>query len=369
MAPSPPIEFYFSLILLIFLLVFFCLFFIHNRKELQFYIYLVIAAFLATATQLINFLANWVIQQYFLTRIVLALFLLIFYVFYLHYETISYIKIPLWRHSLMFSLFSVCLTFIITISFNLYTNLNLISNFAGLLYTSFVCLCISFSCKVILHTYKLTKDRATFIELIAILILLVPNILLILQFSLALFNIITLATSSATIFIVTIVLFMISLTIILTNFLIRKEYFYRIPFPIHQIMVINKAGILAYIRRVSPSFLKQSSEGKVLIMSGFIKALSSMVIETLGTKSRLKYIDTGVYQIYFSEIRENGGIIAIITSGGSSFLQKSLDRFANLISTSLINEIDKPNVYSEEIQEELDKLVVKAFPYVKIIEN
>ena len=151
--------------------------------------------------------------------------------------------------------------------------------------------------------------------------------------------------------------------------MIHKDYFYRLPFPIHQIMVINKGGILAYIRGVSPSFYKDFSEAKELIMSGFIKALSSMVTEVLGTKSHLKYIDTGGYQIFFSQLLENSGIITIITSGGSYFLQKSLDRFANSISTDLLNEIHKPDVYSDDIQIQIDVLVAQAFPYLKIIKN
>ncbi|MFX1392434.1 MAG: hypothetical protein ACFFAH_02565 [Promethearchaeota archaeon] len=369
MVPSLTFEFFLNLILLIFLIVFCCLFFIHNRKELQFYWYLVLASFLALATQIINFLSSYVIQHYVLTRIVLILYIMIFYVFYLHYETISYIKIPLWRHSLMFSLLTLCLMLVITVSFNLYTDFNSINNFTGLLYGTFVLLCMCFSFKVTLHTYKLTKERANFIEVIAIFILLFLYILTIIRFSLTLLNIITLETTSRILMIITAILILISLTTILTNFLIRKDYFYRIPFPIHQIMVINKAGILAYIRRVSPSFLKQSIKGKVFIMSGFIKALSAIVIETLGTKSRLKYIDTGAYQIYFSEIRENGGIIAIITSGGNSFLQKSLDRFANTISSWLLDEIQKPEVYSEKIQKQIDIFIAQAFPYVKIVKD
>ncbi|MFX1392437.1 MAG: hypothetical protein ACFFAH_02580 [Promethearchaeota archaeon] len=368
MALNVSFEFYFQLFFLIVIGVFFCFFFIHNRKELQFYRYLIIAAFLGVATSVTSFLST-AFHQYLLTRISLLLLPLIFYFLYFHYEAISHTKLSFWRYSLFFGFLIIILTLIIINSFAFYAGLNLIINFTWFLGSLFSFLCLSFSFIVVLHTYKLSKDKATYIEVLAIFMLLIPCILVTFQYSLVLLNIIALEATSRIVILASMVLIMASLITILTNFMIYKDYFYRLPFPIHQIMVINKGGILAYIRRVSPSFFEDFSEAKELIMSGFIKALTTIITEVLGTKSHLKYLDTGGYQIYFTQIPENSGIIVIITSGGSSILQKSLDRFANSISTELLNEIHKPEVYSENIQNQIDDLVSQAFPYLKIIKN
>ncbi|MFX1392436.1 MAG: hypothetical protein ACFFAH_02575 [Promethearchaeota archaeon] len=278
-------------------------------------------------------------------------------------------KHAFWRHSFIFGFFIMCLTLVINNSLNVYPDSNPTINITGLLCSIFFLLCMLFIINVVFHTYKLTRERVNLIELIAYFVLLIPPIITNIQYSLALLNIIALESINTIALIVSFLAVMISLIIILINFMVHNDYFYRLPFPIHQIMVINKGGILAYIRRVSPSFLKDFSESKELIMSGFIKALSSMVQEVLGAKSQLKYIDTGGYQIFFSQLPENNGIITIITSGGNNVLQKSLDRFANSISTDLLNEIHKPEVYSENIQKQIDDLVIQAFPYLKIIKR
>ncbi|MFX1392899.1 MAG: hypothetical protein ACFFAH_04910 [Promethearchaeota archaeon] len=259
-----------------------------------------------------------------------------------------------------------CATLLIINIFGLYKDSIVVTRFIWSYGYIFAFLCVSYSLKVIYKAYRLTRDKATFIELLSFTAILLVSIISIILYTLVFIGF------SVSYFLIGLVIvfwyiFMISgLFTILTNYLVHKNYMYRLPFPIHQIMVINRGGNLAYVRKVYPLYYGEHFHMKDEIISALFKALSSMIHEFLGKEIRLKYVDIGKYQIYFSQIPNQDGIILVITSGGSMILQKSLDRFASSISKNLLEKINDPNIRSDDFRKIFDKYVLESFPYLKI---
>ena len=104
-------------------------------------------------------------------------------------------------------------------------------------------------------------------------------------------------------------------------------------------------------------------------MGGALTAITEMIKETLGTKTILNYIDAGNYEIFFSEIPHNEGIIVIISSGSTRYLQKSLKQFSKVIAENFLTEIKLDGGIEEDTKKEIDSLLLKTFPYFDLTQE
>jgi hypothetical protein len=212
------------------------------------------------------------------------------------------------------------------------------------------------------------REKATLFEVFAVILVESSNIMFLISEVLYFTNSIQydLATilSSISDF-----LMLLGILFLLSNYLIHSDFLYRLPFPVHYIIIINRAGIQVYRRHLTTINIPQLNLDKEELMSGALNAISSLIQESLGTNTKLKFIDAEGYQIYFSEFPRASGILAIFTSGSSIYLKKSLQNFAKSIPDHLIEELNKIGLIIGVFDDRLDKLLTQAFPYLVILKD
>ena len=282
-----------------------------------------------------------------------------YYFIYLHFEALSSPRLTTWRQSFILAFAFICLTFIMPYFFNLYNDLRFTDSMIEILTYLFGITCLLICLNVALNTNRLVKERATRIELMSIILILFGHLV-------SLYAFISQINSSDIIAISGYILIILGLMLFASNYIIHKNYIYRLPFPVHQIMVINKAGILAYSRSVSVISIPDLDDTKEFLVSGLLTAIKGLIAETLGSDTRIKFVDTTKYKIFFSEIPNKGGIITIISSGGTYYLKRSLKLFSLSITPEMYKQIQDPD-QKESLIESIDCLILNAFPYLELI--
>lgn len=268
----------------------------------------------------------------------------------------------------MFGFAIICLTIIVLYFFNLYQYWDTIGQYVFFLILIFEILCFLFPFQVSIRIYYLMKEKATLLELITVIMVESSNIMYLVSEILFFFQIIQynlmIILSNTSDF-----LMLVGILFLLSNYLIHKDFLYRLPFPIHYIIITNLAGIQVYNRHIATINIPSLALDKEELMSGAINAISSLMQESLGTTTKLKFIDVEAFQIYFSDIPKESGILAIFTSGYSIYLQKSLDNFAKSIPNDIVEKMNRIGYRIGEFDDKLDKLLTQAFPYLVILKD
>jgi hypothetical protein len=250
----------------------------------------------------------------------------------------------------------------------MYQNWEIIGPYVLSLITIFTILCFLFPLQVSIKIYHLMKERATLIELIAIIIVESSNIMFMVSEFLYYSQTIQFNVESNLTAISDLVMFF-GILLLLANYLIHNDFLYRLPFPVHYIIITNRAGIQVYNRHLTtiniPSFALEKEE----LMSGAIRAISSLMQESLGMNTNLKFIDAEAFQIYFSNIPNENGILAIFTSGYSIYLQKSMENFAKSIPDDIVEKLNRIDHRIGLFDDKLDNLLTQAFPYLVILKK
>ena len=160
------------------------------------------------------------------------------------------------------------------------------------------------------------------------------------------------------------VLVIIGLFMLTGNYLAKIDFLYRLPIPIHQIILFNDAGVPVYVKKVQTRGLERINIQETLF-TGTITAITSLIKETLGTSSRFRTLDAGNKQIF---LESNNNVTAlVITDKGTRFLLRSLKQLMKLIPEDIKDMLNKPMISSSEMEEKIDPLIKKAFPYVEFI--
>jgi len=285
------------------------------------------------------------------------------FLFYLYFEASYTVRPPYWRFSGIFGL--TCLSFGI-----------FIESFSGILspqtalllliptHASAFSLTLMFGIIVTFKIHQLGRERTQFIQLITLIPVLLSGILLFLGGLLAIFNILDLYE----LHIVVPILLLPAGTgvlILVVNYLVNPDFISRIPHPIHHVMLYNEGGLAVYSRWVhTPTISTLSIDAA--IVSGLFTAISSIIRETLGKEAQLGYIDASKYQIFFAQVPDNTSTLAIISSHGTGFLQRSIKNFVKLFPRELVHQINDSTVAITKFGDELDSLILQAFPYLVI---
>ena len=293
--------------------------------------------------------------------------ILVFYSLYLHYESLSSIRPSFWRHLIVYGLAISCITILLLSIVGFIPDKNSAEILIHLTSSIFGVASILYPLHITLRTHRLTNKRATHIELISIFLFLLTGVLYVGEGLIRLFENVSLNYIFDFIEDVSSLLFIIALVLLMVNYLIHSDYIYQLPFPIHQIMIINKGGTLIYNRKVSIVTIPNLSFEKEILMGGFISAIFNVVKETLGSFTQIKYIDTGKYKIYFSQIPGNNGIVSLIASGGNLLIQKSLERFAKSIGSDIINRFSTSGEIGNELIKKIDSFLLKEFSFLTIL--
>ncbi|KKN54060.1 hypothetical protein LCGC14_0596000 [marine sediment metagenome] len=290
-----------------------------------------------------------------------------FYSLYLHYESLSSTRPSFWRHLIVYGLAISCITILLLSIVAFYPDKNSAEILIHITSSIFGVASLLYPLHITLQTHRLTNKRATHIELISIFLFLISCVIYVGEGLIILFENVSLNPIIDFSEDISNLLFIIALVLLMINYLIHSDYLYQLPFPIHQIMIINKGGILIYNRKVSMVKIPNLNIEREIIMGGFISAIFSVVKEALGSFSQIKYIDTGKYKIYFSQIPGNNGIVSLIASGGNLIIQKSLDRFTKSIDLDIINKISTSGEINEDMVHRIDNFLIKEFSFLTIL--
>ncbi len=149
------------------------------------------------------------------------------------------------------------------------------------------------------------------------------------------------------------------------NYMLHPEYLYLLPFPIYNFMVFSEAGISVYVRRLSRS--ENVVAEKPILLAGALTALSGIIKETLGSKTKIKTVDADPFKITFNPLPMEHGRLVVISYGYTTFFKKSLKKFTNGISHEILEKINESGTDLNELEPIMDKLIKESFPYVQFI--
>ncbi len=223
-----------------------------------------------------------------------------------------------------------------------------------------------YSLKTTINTYSIIKERATVIEIFTLSLILISLIFFIVGFTFSLSTFNMLGIISTGLIELSTLFSLFSLIILIVNYVIHGEYFFHLPFPIYQIIIVDNQGLLIYNTSVSIINIPELDDTNKLLLSGYIEIITKIVKKILGSSTELKRIDTGLYQIYFSQIPDDNGVVMIIASGNSYYLQKSLNLFAKTISHYLSERSWGQTSLTKEFLEKIEELLLDSFPYLII---
>ena len=291
-----------------------------------------------------------------------------FFFIYLHYSALEYLRPNILIFSLLLIINSMIIAFSTTSLFYIITE----SSLRRLMYST-IRLLTSVSClialgKVLPITYKINKlspTKASMLEIVGLVFLAGYRVVFFgrdIAYSLLMIELAnpthTLLTMIGFVFVA------IGLVIILLNYTIHSDYIYSLPFPVHSIMIYNKGGLPSYNRMVHASLYHKESHN--FLISGAFTAISQLIFETLGSGTRLRHINAGDHQIFFVNLREDQGTLAVIAMGGTVFFRRSLDRFVSRIPLQLQRDINNADFHPPSVQAKFDEVLMKSFPYLKI---
>lgn len=288
-----------------------------------------------------------------------------FFAVFLHYEALSSLKPDLRRYTIIIVFGVAALTTILIefiISSAELSKINLLKFFIG---DIFGLLCFTYPLVVSVKINKRIKERAAQIELFSIIVIQLSNILYFLKDLAFIFNL-TLDPLSLEIFNSADVILLIGIILLISNYIIHSNYIYLLPFPIHEFFIINKSGIVSYHRHISNINLTYFQSTDRLLISGVIKAISSLIPQILDTSAQLRYIDAKSYKIHLSHIAKENVIIAIVASRINYYLKKSLNHFKNSITKETLNKIQNTIIIDRDLYKQLDKILLRTFPYLDI---
>jgi hypothetical protein len=147
------------------------------------------------------------------------------------------------------------------------------------------------------------------------------------------------------------------------TYLANIDYLYRLPVPIHQILIFSDSGLPIYTRDVYSQGIEQTKVEETLF-AGVITAISSLIKESLGTDAKLQHINATGKQVFFNE--KNNMTFVIITDEGTRMLKESLLLFSRLVYAKLSGNFMEEPIQQQNYIEPIDNLLKKSFPYIAI---
>ena len=290
------------------------------------------------------------------------LFFGFFYFFiYLHYEALSRDKPDPWIRSI-FTTIIVIFTGL-TITWFLDPSDMFVNNWYFRLRNIIGLACFTYALYISLFTWLKLHEKESFFETFAFFIIFIAHIIYVLGDNtyMVIFNNLGGYESIAD-FIATLGVFLFVFI-----YIFNINYLYRLPVPIHQIIVYNEAGLPLYSRSVRTKGIPVP-EIHDMLFAGAVTAISSLMHESFGSITNLRQIDAESIQIYF--MHKFDFTIVIIVSKGTKFLLQSLMMLNQLIAKDHYPAITEQSIINTNVmQEKIDNYIRIAFPYIQIISS
>jgi hypothetical protein len=209
----------------------------------------------------------------------------------------------------------------------------------------------------VIKELKVIKIRAIFIESVGLTFLIMYGLLYLIR------DIFFYTTAYEILTSVALILSLIGLLLIISNFILHPDYLYLIPFPIFNFMIFNEGGTSCYFRKVKALDEIQQKKNIEHLMAGALSAVSTMFKEVLGAGASIRYIDAGNFKILVTTLAERKGIFVVISGGETALFKKSIIRFTHTWPSELLKEIN--DMFDlNALRPKIDKLIKSSFPYV-----
>ncbi len=297
-------------------------------------------------------------------------FSLLFFSLYLHYEFISRPTPHFWRFGYMCGLLGMRL---VTVSLHALLPDNVLV--AAFYYPSFDLIRMSafiFALHVTWHVWRLTGDWESALEMLASALVLVGGVFGIIHrpIDVGMVNpeTVILGIPLDVMLVISYLFTFVGIFVYLLVFIINPDYLYRLPVPLHHVIIYNEAGMALYSRSIRSKGIK-TVEIADQLFSGAISAISSLLSESAHRQISLQWINSSVQSVVFEH--HPAGISALLVCDNPTyFVRLSLRRFLNMIPTETLKNMTASALVNASLfKADLDALIQAAFPYVEFQER
>ncbi len=159
----------------------------------------------------------------------------------------------------------------------------------------------------------------------------------------------------------------IGLALLVSIYIRKPDYLYRMPVPIHDVILYNAAGIAVYSRLVQNKGF-ESAKVPEHLMSMAVTAISTLLSESLQTDAQLELIESRNRTLLF-ETHETLTVL-LICDRATYFVQRSLRLLLRSIDETTYKRLTADDFHSDaKLVEQVDQYVAHALPYLIFLES
>lgn len=288
-------------------------------------------------------------------------YVLMLYFIYLHFEQVTRFTPRLERLAIMSALLGIGLATSVIIVGAQSPSLGLISanNLAHDLSRLF---CFIFAAYVSFRGWLLTRERSANIEWISLIILMAGS----LPTTIANHSDFSSLAGISMYELGDLVTF-VGLVLLVSVYIRNPDYLYRMPVPIHDVILYNASGIAVYSRLVQNKGFETSKIPEHL-MSMAVTAISTLLSESLQTDTQLEVIESKNRTLLF----ETRGALTVllICDRATYFVRRSLRQLLKSIDPHTYEKLTADAFESDTtLVQKIDKYVSRALPYLIFLDS
>ena len=295
-------------------------------------------------------------------------FSFLFFFIYLHYELVSR-PAP---HFLRFSIMSFLLgsRFVVVIFRSLFPTEQIILLLYYVAFDTMRLFSFGFACFIAWQMWKLTKELESGMEFLSTVLLVLSGFFgpfhrpLGIGYVAADTKLFFVPLSGFLVF--SYFLTVVGMVVFLMVFIINPDYLYRLPVPLHHIILYNESGLTAYSRSIQSKGIETPKITDQLF-SGAITAISSLLSESVKTQVHMHVIETNKMNVVIEHHPTYPVRALIIGYRLTYFVRKSLKNFLLSIPQEIMEQLSSPGMILDldRAQPILDRSLQQSFPYVE----
>ncbi len=288
-------------------------------------------------------------------------YVLMLYFIYLHFEQVIRLTPRLERLAIMSALLGIGLatSMIILTTPSPSTGLGTVNDFAHDLSRLFTFI---FAAYVSFRGWLLTRERAANIEWLSLLILTIGSI------PTAIANHTDLnSIDGLSMYELGDLVTFVGLVLLVSIYIRKPDYLYRMPVPIHDVILYNAAGIAVYSRLVQNKGF-ESSKVPEHLMSMAVTAISTLLSESLHIDAQLELIESRNRTLLFET---HGNLtVLLICDRATYFVRRSLRQLLKSIDEATYKRLTAEDFLNDtELVSQVDQYVANALPYLIFLES
>ncbi|MFW9931716.1 MAG: hypothetical protein ACFFDR_03600 [Candidatus Thorarchaeota archaeon] len=288
-------------------------------------------------------------------------YVLMLYCIYLHFEQVVRLTPRLERLAIMSALLGIGLStsFIILTTSSPSVGLGTVNDLAHDLSRM---LTFTFATYVSFRGWLLTRERGANIEWISLIILTIGSV------PTAIANHTDLSSlDGLSLYELGDLITFVGLVLLVSIYIRKPDYLYRMPVPIHDVILYNAAGIAVYSRLVQNKGF-ESAKVPEHLMSMAVTAISTLLSESLQTDAQLELIESRNRTLLFETQGEL--TVLLICDRATYFVRRSLRILLRSINETVYKRLTAEDFHSDRaLVSQVDQYVAHALPYLIFLES